>query len=294
MTTEPALTCEDVRDLAPAYVLHALEPEDEAAVRSHLGSCRRPHPELADLGGAAAVLAEAVEPVEPPSALRARILDAARAEPRTGREATYGQPAHGEPPRPEGTRREGTRREALRATDRPVAPVVDLSARRRRWVDASPATWALRAAAVVAIVVLGAWNALLQGQVSALDRFRSTVAAVADAGAQPGALSATLMGDAQPSARGVAAVRTDGTILLAMAGLEPTQGSEVYEAWVVPAAGAPVPVGSFTVASDGTGVLTSGHGPVAAGSGIALTREPGPGATTPTMPIVSKGATQAG
>jgi hypothetical protein len=87
----------------------------------------------------------------------------------------------------------------------------------------------------------------------------------------------------------LAVVRADGTVLVALAGLDPTRGAEVYEAWVVPTSGSPVPVGSFTVASDGTGVLDAGRGPVVGGSRIALTREPGPGATKPTPPIVSSG-----
>ena len=51
----------------------------------------------------------------------------------------------------------------------------------------------------------------------------------------------------------------------------------------------PVPIGSFTVGSDGTGYLAAGGAPAGAGVTVALTLEPGPGAKTPTPPIISAG-----
>ena len=44
------MTCDEIRDLAPAFVLGALGPDEEAAVRDHLASCPEPHPEMAELG----------------------------------------------------------------------------------------------------------------------------------------------------------------------------------------------------------------------------------------------------
>jgi hypothetical protein len=263
-------SCDDVRDVAAAYVLGALERDEEAAVREHLAACPNPHPEIAELGGVVSALAEAVEIVEPAPALRDRIIAAAAAEPRTA--AAERAPISGN-------------------ASAPRAPVPIERARRRRWLDASPASWALRAAAVLAIAILGGWNLLLQGQVSSLDRFQAAVASVAAVGAQPGSVSAVLAGPAGAAAapRGVAAARADGTILFAMSGLAPTQGSQVYEAWVVAGGAAPVPVGSLSVGGDGTGVLEARTAPVAAGATLALTKEPGPGATAPTLPILSSG-----
>ncbi len=260
-------TCEDVRDAAAAYVIGALERDEERAVREHLAECPNPHPEIAELGSVVSALAEAVDVVEPSPGLRDRIMAAAAAEPRT--RASVGS-------------------EVVPSTIPARIPIV--RSPRRRWLDASPAAWALRAAAVLAIAILGGWNLLLQGQVSSLDRFQAAVASVAATGAEPGSLSAVLAGPAgTPAPRGVGAVRADGTIVLAMSGLAPTQGSQVYEAWVVAGGSAPVPVGSFSVAGDGTGVLEARTTPVAAGATIALTKEPAPGATTPTLPILSSG-----
>lgn len=69
-----------IHDLCAAYALDALEPEDERRFEAHLASCSRCREELAGLSETAAALAYAVPPADPPSGLRTRILDAARAE----------------------------------------------------------------------------------------------------------------------------------------------------------------------------------------------------------------------
>ncbi len=79
-----------------------------------------------------------------------------------------------------------------------------------------------------------------------------------------------------------------------MQDLAPTTGDQVYEAWVIGGDGTPVPLGSFKVGANGTASFAAGGLPVAPGIVLALTREPGPGATTPTLPIVSKGVATAG
>ena len=80
-----------------------------------------------------------------------------------------------------------------------------------------------------------------------------------------------------------------------MQDLAPTSGSTVYTAWVIGGDGVPVDIGSFTVGSGGTASFSASGPATSAGVVLALTMEPGPGATTPTMPIISKGvATAAG
>jgi len=66
-----------LHDLTAAYALDALEPDDVRDYEQHLAGCARCQEELASLGAAAGSLAYAVLPVEPPPALRARILQAA-------------------------------------------------------------------------------------------------------------------------------------------------------------------------------------------------------------------------
>ena len=53
--------------------------------------------------------------------------------------------------------------------------------------------------------------------------------------------------------------------------------------------GVPVALGDFKVGSSGTASFEATGAPSANGVVLALTLEPGPGATTPTLPIISKG-----
>jgi anti-sigma factor RsiW len=69
-----------LHDLTAAYALDALDPEDARRYETHLAHCARCHDELAELSEAAGALAYATEASAPPPALRARILDQARAE----------------------------------------------------------------------------------------------------------------------------------------------------------------------------------------------------------------------
>jgi hypothetical protein len=54
-----------------------------------------------------------------------------------------------------------------------------------------------------------------------------------------------------------------------------------------------VPLGSFTVGGNGTAFFEGSGLPSAEGIVLALTLEPGPGATTPTLPIISAGVAAA-
>ena len=272
--TDAVLTCDDVREMAGAFVLDALEPSEERAIRDHLASCADAHEEIAELGGVLPSLAAIVPMIEPPTALKGRIMAAAAAE-LAGRDGA---------------------RTAV-ASSGPIAfPTaqarVERDARRGR---PSTGTWVLRIAAVLAIAALGGWNLLLQGQLSAGQTYEQAVAQVLRSASQPGALTAILSADANAgTGSGLAAVSSSGEVTLAMQGLKPTSGDQVYEAWVIAGNGAPVPLGSFKVGPNGTASFTAGSLPATSGIVLALTMEPGPGATTPTLPIVSKGVATAG
>jgi anti-sigma-K factor RskA len=73
------MNCEEVEELIGVYVLSALEREEHAAVRDHLASCDN-HPEFAPLQAVASSLAFAVPEAAPTPALKARLLEAVRAE----------------------------------------------------------------------------------------------------------------------------------------------------------------------------------------------------------------------
>ncbi len=149
--------------------------------------------------------------------------------------------------------------------------------------------WAMRIAAVLAIVVLGGWNLLLQNDLGAARRFDQAVATVISAAAQPGSRPVVLAPAEGSQASGIAAVRPDGSVVLAMRDLPPTAGTQVYETWVIVPDSAPVAVGGFTVDANGTAGFTTRPADAPPGATIAVTREPKAGNTAPEGPIVSAG-----
>ena len=294
------LTCDDVREMAGAFVLGALEPSEERAIRAHLASCADAHEEIAELGGVLPALAEIVPMIEPPAALKGRIMAAAAAE-LAGREGARAAAATGEPVGSAAASPAPTVVSAVVSASTPAPssePIAfptpparaERNARRGR---PSTGTWVLRIAAVLAIAALGGWNLLLQSQLSAGQAYEQAVAQVLRSASQPGALTAILSADVGTGS-GLAAVSSSGDVTLAMQDLAPTSGDQVYEAWVIGGDGTPVPLGSFKVGANGTASFTAGGLAANPGIVLALTREPGPGATTPTLPIVSKGVATAG
>ncbi|MEA2673214.1 MAG: hypothetical protein QOI92_406 [Chloroflexota bacterium] len=268
------LHCADATELAPAFVLGALEPAETAAVREHLARCPEAHAEFAELGGVVPALLDSVDAIQPPADLGARIRAAAESE----RAATAGRTA----PLPISAR-------APVAITIPPAggaaagrPSVGLF-RRPVWA-------AVGLAAALALVALGVWNVQLRDQVNDLSTYRNGVAAVLDQAASPGAQLAVLASGAGATGpSGLAAVGADGNVALVMHELTPTTGAQVYEAWLIAGAGAPVPIGGFTVGAGGSAWFTTSHASLGDGVTVALTLEPGPGATTPTKPIIAAG-----
>jgi anti-sigma factor RsiW len=267
-----ALTCEEVRDLAAPFVLDALEQDDAEAVRTHLATCPEAHEEMTELAGAVPVLAASVAQVEPSPALKGRIMAAAAADFGGAR----AEPLVVAPPAP-------TAPATLRPIDRPPE-------RSRRSVG----SWVLGLAAVLAIALLGGWNLLLQTQLGDARAYEQGVAAVLDVAAQPGAVTAVLSGEGEEAPSGLAAIAADGSVTLAMQRLPATQGEEVYEAWSIVGDAAPMPLGSFRVGGSGVASFEGAGATAQPGVVLALTREHGPGATMPTLPIVSSGAATSG
>lgn len=273
--TRPDLSCDDVRDRAASFVLGALEADEADAVRAHLASCADPHAEMAELGSALNVLAESVPVVEPPAALKGRILAAAAAELEAGGRgaAAATEPIAAEP-------------------ESPAAPTAFPTAaeRQQRAADrAGIASWAMRIAAVLAIALLGGWGLLLQNQLDSAQSYEQSVAAVLDVASQPGSLTAVLTPDGGDGPAGLAAVASDGTVRIAMRDLPATTGNQVYEAWVIGSDGVPKPLGGFRVGDTGIAYFEGGGLPTQEGIVLALTLEPGPGATAPTSTPVSLG-----
>ena len=261
--------CSELADLAPAFVLGALAPAEMATVRAHLAECPEAHAEFEELGSVLPALLASVDQIEPSEALLGRILDAARAD-RT-RAAT-----------PATTPSRDVRSEPS-ALDR-----IGLGSSRPR-----PAWAVLAIAAALAVVLLGSLDLQLQASNQELAAYQSGVAAVIDAASRPDAQLAVLAASSPSSpAAGIAAVRPDGTVAIAMRGLAPTSGPQVYEAWLVAGKSAPVPIGGFQVGGSGSGTLLATNATPSPGVVVALTLEPGPGATSPTLPLIASGAAQ--
>jgi anti-sigma factor RsiW len=279
--TEPRMTHDEAVELAAAYVLGALEPAEEAAVRDHLATCAESHAEFEALGEVVPSLVELgeLELVEPPASLGARIMAAAAADlaehPRNA-PAPVAAPPVAAPP-----------------TSFPTATERAERTERRDRARTGRLDWVLRIAAVVAIVTAGAWGLNLQRQLDQSQRFDRAVAAVIQAGGQPDAKTVVLKPGDRATASGIAAVAADGSVVLAMRDLAATSGSQVYEAWVIVPAQAPVAVGGFTVDSAGTAAFTTRPATTPPGAVIAVTLEPNEGNTAPKGPIVAAGVATA-
>ncbi len=73
------MNCDEVRDLIAAYTLGTATPEERKAVEAHLETCDQ-HEDLAGIQAAALGLGLAAPELEPPPALRSRIMQAAGIE----------------------------------------------------------------------------------------------------------------------------------------------------------------------------------------------------------------------
>ncbi len=272
--TEPRMTHEEALELAPLYVLGALTRDEEAEVREHLATCQLSHAEIDELGGVVPALIEAelaeIDLVEPPASLRDRIMAAAAADlaERTG------------------------------AAGAPAAPIVappitflsaeerTLRAERRR---TSAFDWALRIAAVIAIVASGAYGLNVKSQLDRAQAFDQAVAAVVQAGSQPNAKTVVLATQGNNQGAGIGAVQADGSVVLALRDLTATSGAQSYSAWVIVGSNAPVNVGDFAVDSSGVRSFTTKPADTPEGAVIAISLEAKAGNTAPAGTIVVLG-----
>lgn len=127
------MNCEELEELAGAYAFGALPDAQRAAVAAHLASCDR-HPEMRELEAVVASLALAAEEMEPPLALKSRLMEAIQADRRATQSAT-GTP----------TPVEGRLFETIRS-----------------WFASPRLGYRMSAALAVAVVGLLAWNITLQ------------------------------------------------------------------------------------------------------------------------------------
>lgn len=226
------MTCAEVDELDAAYALGAVDPAERAAVEAHLANCSAPHAELRSLLGADSVLTVSLEPVAPSESLRDRLMETIAATPQDQIGAT-------QPPSPD--RVSGAQPAATRQRE---------AAERRGWLTwLSPGQWrGLAAAAIVAALVLGAWNISLQGQVSSQDQ---QLRAVADAIGQ-GATAFRITGS---GGTGYVVAGKSGKASMIVADLGTPGNGRIYELWLIGPDGKPVGVGTFGGSSDPVAVV---------------------------------------
>jgi hypothetical protein len=274
-------------ELAVAWVLHGLEPDEDAVFAAHLGDCPGCLRIVAETEDVATLLGSAVPAVDPPPSLRERILAAAAEE-----QAPDASPGDAS----EASMLAISDRKAPSSIDSTVVPLdrrrrEEGRSRRFRRITAGLAV-AAALALVVAIGGLVAANRSLgeQRDAAAADAARGQdVVQLVGAAARPGNPHAVL---ATPDGAfvGLVADRGRGPEVLA-SGLPPNDGDHTYVLWGL-ANG--TPVGLTTIEMSGSGpVVQSVPSVEAAGrfAGFAVSLEPGH--TVPATPtkVVASGQT---
>ena len=285
------------------WVLHALEPEEELEVARHLETCEVCRTVVRETEESLSVLGGSVEPLEPPPALRARILAAAARTPQE-------QPAPVEPPALEQAAPEPV------VLDEPVVvepaasaePTVSVpepapASRRRGGAGSGPGRadrgarpgglrariglLAVAAVAVAAIAGLGVYSAQLKSERDAETARAQSVVAMVEQMSRPGSEHAFLAAGGQTVAAVVSA--TDQRMVLPV-DLPANGDAHVYVLWGMHDGAAPAPLGTFDVAGDAAPAVSVGS--TAGGAGFAqyaISLEPGRVAPASPTDVVASG-----
>jgi anti-sigma-K factor RskA len=249
-------THEELRTLASAHALDALDAADADAVQEHLATCAECRAVFDDALEAAAALALAAPSAHPPAALRDRIVAAARAE----------RPAEAE----------------AEAAPAPVADLAAARARRRRRLF-TPAR-GLAAAFAVAAVAAAVFAVSADRRANRLQDERDQLAALTHGDASVVALRS----GKTPTGASVVVPR-EGTPVL-VSSLSSAPGDRVYQVWAIaPTGGAPVSLGLLR---GGGQALLKIDRTLPAGTTVAITVEPGGGSKAPTSAPIAAAAVE--
>jgi anti-sigma-K factor RskA len=239
-------------DLA-LYALGGLEGEERVALEKHLESCASCRRELEQLRGDMALMALSAAGPTPPRRARQRLLEAVAREPKPG-----------------------------------AAPA------RVGWRTFVP--WVAAAALAVGLVVVWLQNSDLERRIAGLQseaaqqqvelqQAREVVSTLTASDAMRVTLVAA---KTPPQPQGKAFyVRDRASLIFLASNLQVLPAQKVYELWLVPTSGAPIPAGTFK--PDAHGSATVINPPLPAGvqaKAFAITVEPEGGSSAPTLPIV--------
>jgi anti-sigma-K factor RskA len=288
-------------ELAVGWALHALEPEDEAAFLDHLTGCGRCAQTVAETAEVMAALAADLPSAEPSPSLRDRLrtevagtdqVPAAPEGPRTDPRPAVPPMAGPPPSRP--AERVPSRHPAGGMRPAPLDGLRPPGA--TRLPDPRP-SWrrvlphALVAAAVAAVLALGAWNVVLSSEREDAQAVAAERGEMLQSLLVPGrATIAPLTGDDE---RVATVVARDGQVQVVAEGLPVNDSSsDTYVVWGVPEDGEPVALGTFDVVSPQLDLRTVGSTESGLDdySAYAVSIEPGREAPAAPSEIVASGA----
>ena len=246
-------------DLA-LYALGALQGEDRLTLERHLQGCPECREELQKLRGDAALLAFSTSGPKPPSRSRDRLMAAIAKEPRG-------------------------------IKIRQVKP-------KAAWWSAFE--WVAAAAAVVIVVLLAHQNSVLQRnlaeaqagsnrQQQQLIQAKQLISTLTSPDAERYVLVA---GKTPPQPQGRAIyVASNGTLVFLASNMPALPPQKIYELWLIPTSGAPVPAGLFRPNAQGSAAIVKP--PLPAGleaKTFAITVEPEAGSSAPTSQPIMVGS----
>ena len=239
------------------YALGALEGDERAALEIHLRECNACRRELQQLEGDMALLSLSASGPAPPARTRQRLMSAIAQEPR------------------------------MRAGQE----------RRLNWLGMAVAAIAMLACVCFFLVTeVHTWKQRYaelrhtsQQNEAELQHAREVMALFS----APDAMHVTLTAaNARPQPHGKAMYRPrDGMLMFMASNLAPLPPQKMYELWLVPMKGAPMPAGMFKPDAHGNAMVMNPPMPKGMeAKAFAVTVEPESGSDTPTMPMVMSGA----
>jgi anti-sigma-K factor RskA len=274
------MTHDELRELTGGYALSVLDEPDRRAFEAHLATCAACTAEVRDLIEVAATLALDLPQIDPPPALRERVLRAAvGAAPASPVASGFSRPS----------------------TELGTA----LSQSKGRKAPRQPVLAMLSAAAVLVALALGVYAASLLRRIESLEQ-QLRVAADREAQGQQQLVQLRAASDTATQVRRILAAgdlrrvdlagtkaapavsgrafwsRTQG-LVVAFANLPPTEAGRVYQLWVIPPGGDPIGAGLLDLKSDGRALALARAGTSDRVATVAITLEPAGGSAVPTL-----------
>jgi anti-sigma-K factor RskA len=262
------MTHDELRDLSGGYALGNLSEAERRAFEAHLPTCPECGEEVREFAAVAQGLAQAVPLVDPPAALRARVLGAATAT-ATSRGAAVA---------PRSPRRALAFLSAAAAVIALALGLYAVSLQQRIRVLEDE----LRAASARAAE---SQQQLVQYRVASdrLQQARSILAA-------PDLRRIDLAGQkAAPGASGRAFWSPAQGLVVAFDNLPATSPDRVYQLWVIPPGGAPISAALLDLQPDGRAIALGAQGSASRVGTVAVTLEPAGGVPAPTGDMIVLG-----